>query len=259
MNELPGDPIDRFRLSGKVALVTGASSGIGAGLARGLHRAGASVVLVARRSDRLTEASASMGDRALAISADVSVKSEVRDAFQEASERFGGIDVLVNAAGISLVTPAESEEEENIREIIETNLIGTYFCAQAAANLMLEGRGGSIINIASIIGLVGMGFRPQAAYCASKGGVVNLTRELAAQWATRGIRVNAIAPGTFVTEMSDRALDDAEVRTWVEERTPMRRLGNIPELVGPCIFLASDASSFVTGQILAVDGGWTAV
>jgi NAD(P)-dependent dehydrogenase (short-subunit alcohol dehydrogenase family) len=253
------DPLGRFRLDGKVALVTGASSGLGVQLAEALHLAGADVVLVARRRDRLEAFAGRLGERATPVSADVRSREAVQRAFAAVADTHGRLDVLVNAAGVQHIAPAQHEDEAIIRETIETNLLGALFCAQAAAEMMLPARSGSIINVASILGLVGIGSRPQAAYCASKGGLVNLTRELAAQWAPVGIRVNALAPGTFLTEMSREALSSPEVRAWVLERTPMGRLGEPQELDGACIFLASDASSYVTGQVLAVDGGWTSI
>jgi NAD(P)-dependent dehydrogenase (short-subunit alcohol dehydrogenase family) len=242
-----------------VAVVTGASSGLGSVLAKGLIEAGAAVVLVARREDRLLALAKQLGEQASAAPTDVRSREAVSHLFEHVARRHGRLDVLVNAAGIQRVTPAEEEDEASIRDVIDTNLLGSLFCAQEAASLMFPSRSGSIVNIASILGLVGVGTRPQAAYCASKGAIVNLTRELAAQWAPRGIRVNALAPGTFLTEMSTEALSRPEIKTWVEDRTPMGRVGLEHELIGPCLFLASDASSFVTGQVLAVDGGWTSV
>jgi NAD(P)-dependent dehydrogenase (short-subunit alcohol dehydrogenase family) len=165
----------------------------------------------------------------------------------------------VSNAGVTTITPAETQSLDEYRRTIDVNLTGVFLCAQRFGRVMLEAGRGSIVNVASVLGLVGVGQVPQAAYAASKGGVINLTRELAAQWARRGVRVNALAPGWFPSEMTADMFSDAQSLRWARGRTPMGRTGVHEELAGPILFLASDASSFVTGQTLAVDGGWSIV
>ncbi len=256
------NPSSLFRLDGRVALVTGASSGLGATFVRGLAAAGARVVLAARRADRLDALAGEIersGAEALAVPCDVSRESDVDRLVSASLARFGGIDVLVNNAGATHIGPAEDEEPSRFREILDVDLAGVFLCAQRAGRVMLAARRGSIVNVASVLGLVGSGQIKQAAYCAAKGGVVNLTRELAAQWARRGVRVNALAPGFFASEMTADMFSDPRSIDWIRNRDPMGRPGSDGELVGPLVFLASDASSYVTGQTLAVDGGWTIV
>jgi len=251
-----------FGLEGRVALVTGASAGLGVHLARGLAGAGARVVLAARRVANLERLAAELesgGSEVLAVGCDVSRQGDVDRLVAATLERFDGIDVLVNNAGITEVIAAEEEPLASFEKVLAVNLTGAFLCAQRCARVMLEGRGGSIVNVASILGMVGSGQVPQASYAAAKGGLVNLTRELAAQWARRGIRVNALAPAWFDTEMTGEMFQDDRALRWIRNKTPMGRPGEGPELIGPLLFLASDASSYVTGQILAVDGGWTAV
>jgi NAD(P)-dependent dehydrogenase (short-subunit alcohol dehydrogenase family) len=242
--------------------VTGASSGIGAALAEGLARAGARVVLVARRADRIDELAKRLGTEgaeAVAHTCDVAVEAEVDQLAARVLERFGRADILVNNAGITRVIPAEDEPLETFEQVLATNLTGAFLCSQRFGRAMLAARSGAIVNVASVLGMVGSGQVPQASYAASKGGLVNLTRELAAQWARKGVRVNALAPAWFPSEMTQEMFDDERSRQWIRGRTPMGRAGDPKELVGPLLFLASDAASYVTGQILAVDGGWTIV
>jgi len=255
-------PEPLFRLDGRVAVVTGASSGLGVDIARGLARAGASVVLAARRRDRLVELAAELegeGARALAVACDVANEADVDRLCRETVDAFGRVDVLVNNAGITEIGKAEDEPREVWDRVIAVNLTGVFLCCQRFARVMLEAGQGSIVNVASVLGLVGVGQVPQASYAASKGGVVNLTRELAAQWARRGLRVNTVAPAWFASEMTGDMFDDERSMVWVRQRTPMGRPGAEHELVGPVLFLASDASSYVTGHTLPVDGGWTMV
>jgi hypothetical protein len=174
-------------------------------------------------------------------------------------EKFGSIDVLVNNAGIASTRPAEEETPAGFRAVLETNLVSAFELARLAGIHMLERGSGSIINIASTLGLVGNIRIPDAAYAASKGGLIVLTRELAAQWARRGVRVNAIAPGYFETEMTASLFDNQRGLEWIRRHDPMGRPGLRGELDGAIVYLASDASSYVTGHVLAVDGGWTAV
>jgi NAD(P)-dependent dehydrogenase (short-subunit alcohol dehydrogenase family) len=251
-----------FDIAGKVAVVTGASAGLGVEMARGLSEAGAHVVLAARREDRLTalakELEAAGGE--VAVSAcDVTEETDIDALVSTTLARFGRVDILVNNAGITEIQRAEVEPRATWDRVLAVNLTGAFLCAQKFGRTMLEGEGGSIVNVASVLGLVGAGQIPQASYAASKGGLVNLTRELAAQWARNGIRVNAIAPAWFESEMTDDMFGDERSEKWIRTRTPMGREGQARELVGPLLFLASEASSYVTGQTLAVDGGWTIV
>jgi NAD(P)-dependent dehydrogenase (short-subunit alcohol dehydrogenase family) len=256
------DPASLFDLGGRVAVVTGASAGLGAQLAMALAGAGAHVVVTARRKERLDALVAEIeagGGRALAQACDVGDEDQVDALAEAACAAFGPVDVLVNNAGITQSGPAEDESTEVWQRVLRTNLDGVFFCARRFGREMLERGSGSIVNVASILGLVGTGQIPQASYAASKGGVVNLTRELAAQWARRGVRVNAIAPGWFESEMTGDMFAEERSHKWMRGRTPMGRSGRAGELDGALLYLASDASSFVTGQVLAVDGGWTVV
>lgn len=260
MAPLP-DPTQRFRLDGQTVVVTGASSGLGSRFARVVAAAGASVVVGARRVGRLealVDELRSEGAEAVAVECDVTVDSDVDRLIAAAIDATGRLDVLVNAAGVA---PEEDEEIESVdlfRRVLEVNAVGLYSCARAAGRVMLERGAGSIINVASISGLVaGDGFDTPS-YTASKGAVVNLTRELAVRWAPRGVRVNALAPGWFPSEMTAETLASEVGGTFVNERTPLGRPGHLDELDGALLFLASGASSYVTGHTLVVDGGWTA-
>lgn len=254
------DPFTPFRLDGKVAVVTGASSGLGDRFARVLHGAGASVVVAARRADRLA-ALANDLPGTLAVAVDVSVDDDCERLIAETIDAHGRVDVLVNNAGMGLSAPAEHEDLAVFRQTLDVNVTGAYLLSQLAARhfLTVDHPGGVIVNIASVLGIVSAGQIPFPSYAASKGALVQLTRELAGQWARRGIRVNALAPGWFASEMTTEMFSDESSAQWVRRKTPMGRPGEVHELDGALLFLASEASSYVTGQILAVDGGWTAV
>ena len=189
----------------------------------------------------------------------MSREEEVEGLVAETQRAFGAADVLVNNAGFTTVVAAEDQTAEDWRAHLDVNLTGVFLCAQRFGRQMLDAGHGNIVNVASVLGFVASGQIRQAAYAASKGGVVNLTRELAAQWARRGVRVNALAPGWFPTEMTADMFGDERSLGWMRSRTPLGRGGELEELIGPLLFLASDASSFVTGHVLTVDGGWTIV
>ena len=246
--------LDSFRLDGRVAIVTGASSGLGVQFAQALAQAGADVVLGARREDRLAQTRGLVeaeGRRGLAVRADVTNPADCTALASAAMSAFGRVDVLVNNAGVGTTVPALRETPEQFRSVVDLNLNASYWMAQACARVMQPGS--SIINISSVLALTSMGL-PQAAYTASKAGVIGLTRDLAQQWTSRkGIRVNAIAPGHFESEMSDQF--DERTRAAAVARAPAARLGEPGELNGALIFLASPASSYVSGIVLPVDGG----
>jgi NAD(P)-dependent dehydrogenase (short-subunit alcohol dehydrogenase family) len=253
-------PLAAFDLHDRVAIVTGASSGLGARFARVLDAAGASVVLAARRVDRLEQLAGQLRD-SLTVGCDLARPGDAAALVDATLERFGRVDVLVNNAGVEHTEPAVDQALDDFRYELEVNLVAPFELARLAARAMIAaGNGGSIVNISSVMGLVGVGQIPDAGYAASKGGLVNMTRELAAQWARKGVRVNAIAPGWFRSEMTEESMfGDERSMQWVRQRTPMGRAGDEHELDGALLFLASDASTFVTGTILPVDGGWTAI
>jgi NAD(P)-dependent dehydrogenase (short-subunit alcohol dehydrogenase family) len=248
--------LDRFRLDGKVAVVTGASSGLGVAFAQGLAEAGADLVLGARRADRLGETARtveSLGRRALTHATDVADPQQCTDLVAVAMEEYGRVDVLVNNAGVGTAVPATRETPEQFRQVVDVNLHGAYWMAQACGRVMQPGS--SIVNISSVLGITTGGL-PQAAYTASKAGLIGLTRDLAQQWTGRkGIRVNSIAPGFFDSEMTEQY--PPGYLDLMGQRIPTGRKGDPAELAAAVVFLASDAAAYVTGQTLAVDGGLT--
>jgi NAD(P)-dependent dehydrogenase (short-subunit alcohol dehydrogenase family) len=246
-----------FQLDGQVALVTGASSGLGARFAHVLHDAGASVALAARRADRL-DAVADGLDRALTVVTDVAEPGDVERLVAETLDRFGRIDILVNNAGIDAASSALDESLDDFRRVVDVNLVALFHLTQQCARHMVERGSGVVINVASILGLVSAAPINNASYCATKGAVVNLTRELAVQWARKGVRVNALAPGWFPSEMTAEMFDDEAGMAFLRRNCPMARAGEPHELDGALLFLASAASSYMTGQTLVIDGGWIA-
>jgi NAD(P)-dependent dehydrogenase (short-subunit alcohol dehydrogenase family) len=248
--------LDLFELDGRVAVVTGASSGLGVAFAQALAEAGADVVLGARRIDRLAETAAlveAAGRRSASVQTDVASPEDCQRLVDTAMEKFGRVDVLVNNAGVGTAVPATRETPDQFRSVIDVNLNGCYWMAQACGRVMQPGS--SIVNISSVLGLTTAGL-PQAAYAASKAALIGLTRDLAQQWGGRkGIRVNAIAPGFFTSEMTDQyppGYLDAQLG-----RIPLGRKGDPAELAATLVWLVSAAGGYVTGQTLAVDGGMT--
>ncbi|MEO8650314.1 MAG: glucose 1-dehydrogenase [Acidobacteriota bacterium] len=248
-----------FDLTGTTAIVTGGSRGIGKEIAEGLAEAGASLMLCSRRSEWMDETAEEFRTRDFAIEAviaDVSKPEDVKRVVDAAIDRYGRVDILINNAGVSWGDMPEQMPIDKWQYVIDVNLTGCFLMAQAAAREMLKQNSGSIINISSIAGLTSSANGPfYAAYAASKAGLIGLTRELAASWGRRGIRVNAIAPGFFRSRLADPVIDIYERS--IQENSPIPRIGNEGELKGAAVFLASDASSYVTGQTIVVDGGST--
>jgi gluconate 5-dehydrogenase len=248
-----------FDLTGKTAIVTGGSRGIGKEMAEGLAEAGANLMLCARRAEWLDETVAEFNSRGFMTSGktcDVAKPDEVQAVVDETVTKFGSVDILVNNAGVSWGAMPEEMPLEQWQKVIDVNLTGCFLFAQVAGREMLKNNSGSIINIASIAGLTSSANGPfYAGYVASKAGLIGLTRELAASWGRRGIRVNAIAPGFFHSRLADAVIDIYERS--IQENNVIPRVGNEGELKGTVVFLASEASSYITGQTIAVDGGMT--
>jgi NAD(P)-dependent dehydrogenase (short-subunit alcohol dehydrogenase family) len=251
---------DLFDLTGRVAIVTGGSRGIGKEMAEGLAEAGAKLMLCARRSewlDKTVEDLTSNGFDVISALCDVSKPESVQAVIEQTYRKWGRIDILINNAGISWGEMPEDMPLEKWQQVIDVNLTGCFLFAQAAGRVMLEQKSGSIINVSSISGMSSSSNGPfYAGYAASKAGLIGLTRELAASWGRRGIRVNAIAPGFFHSRLADAVIDIYERS--IQENNMIPRVGEAGELKGVAVFLASDASSYITGQTIVVDGGMTA-
>ena len=251
-----------FSLEGKVALVTGASSGLGVQFATALARQGADVALLARRIEKLERVKAGieeLGVKALAVQCDVTEVQQIKDAVKEVKDHFGKIDILVNNAGIGFMEPAESQTDKQWQNMIDINLTGVYYVAREVGKVMIEQSYGKIINIGSIHSTVAMQGAAISAYGAAKGGVKMLTKALATEWAKYNITVNTIGPAYFESEMTQEVVNDESFKAVAQTYCPMGRIGKEGELDGAVVYFASDASSYTTGQYLAVDGGWTAI
>jgi gluconate 5-dehydrogenase len=247
-------------LTGRVAIITGGAIGLGRQMAEGLAEMGANLVLCARKAERCQEAAEQLqqlGIKAMSLACDVRSQASVQELVDATISQFGKIDILINNAGISWGAPVEEMRLDDWNKVIETNLTGSFLCAQAVGRIMIRQGRGKIINIASVAGLGGAPPElPAIGYHASKGGVISFTKDLACKWAIHNIQVNAIAPGWFPTHMSNRVIE--RHKELFLSHIPSRRFGNEHDLKGAAVFLASDASIYVTGHVLVVDGGQTA-
>jgi NAD(P)-dependent dehydrogenase (short-subunit alcohol dehydrogenase family) len=253
-------PASLFDLTGRTALITGAAGGLGTVFAHALAGAGAAVALVGRRPEPLArlaaDVAATSGRRAVALAADVTDEAAVYALVGAATAALGPVDILVNSAGINIRRPGVDYDLADWQRVLQVNLTGPFLCARAFAPAMLARGWGRVINVSSMLGQVGLAER--SAYTATKGGLLNLSRTLALEWAGRGVTVNTLAPGPFMTELNRPLLNNPAAYQAFVDRIPLGRWGEPDELAGPILFLASPASSFMTGAVLTVDGGWTA-
>lgn len=251
--------LDKMKLNGKVAIVTGGTSGIGEAIAHGLAEAGAYVVPVSRTAEKVEETVCEIkkfGSKALGITADITQPDSVDNLLEVVMEKLGKVDILVNNAGTRIKKPLLDQSLEDWYEVIDLNLTAVFTCCKKIGSQMVKQRDGRIINIASIASRFAI--VNALPYCASKGGLLQLTRTLSAEWAEYNIRVNAIAPGYFETPLTKGILQNKDFYNSIMNRVPMRRVGQIDELQGVAVFLASDASSYITGEVIYVDGGFAA-
>ena len=249
----------QFSVHNKVTLVSGGSRGIGRALAAGFHQAGAQVVITGRDEATLAEAAAEIssdGRKVETVVCDVADVGAVREMVENVQEKFGRIDVLLNVAGVNIRQPAMDFSEDQFDYVVDINLKGAFFVAQQVARRMAEQGSGSIINIDSLNTYAPL--KNVLPYAMSKGGVVMMTRGLAVEVGSSGVRVNTIAPGFILTDLTQKLWSDPKMREWGETNTPLGRLGEVEDLVGAAVFLASDAAAFMTGQVVRVDGGFTA-
>ena len=250
----------QFDLTGKAAIVTGASRGLGVSFARGLVKAGCDLIVAARDMDQLREVALNLephGRRVVPVQADIRRQQDVESMVQRSVMEFGKVDILINNAGISAVADAEAMTRDQWQSVIDTNLTALFFCAQCAARQMLRQGSGKIINIASMYGISASSYVSQASYVTSKAGVLGLTRELAVEWAPRGLQVVALAPGFFRSDQTIWAFEqNQELGQKLLAKVPMGRMGKLEELEGTIVYLASSASDYMTGQALILDGGF---
>jgi NAD(P)-dependent dehydrogenase (short-subunit alcohol dehydrogenase family) len=254
--------IPSMDVKGKIAVVTGTGSGIGQALAIGLASYGADVVVtelpsLVERAEATAQEIRALGRKAFVCPLDVTRKDSIEQMVDKAIAEFGRVDILVNNAGINIAKEAFEVTEEDWDRVLDTDLKGVFFCSQAVAREMIKQGGGCMVNVASVSGLVA--YYKRAPYCSAKGGAVNLTRELAIEWAQHNIRVNAIAPVWVLTPLTQRFFDEPGFHDEVMFRMPLKRLAKPEDMIGAVVFLASSASSMVTGQTLVIDGGWTAM
>ena len=248
-----------FRIDDKVALVTGGTKGIGYGIANGLAHAGARVVVVSRNQqdcDQVAEELSGFGKDAVGIATDITDRQQVEQLVKQVKDRMGRIDVLVNNAGTAMTKRAEDITEGEYDHLIDVDQKSVFLMSQAVGRVMIEQKGGKIINVASFLGLVGE--KQILPYCVAKGGVIQMTRALAVEWSKHQITVNALCPGYVVTPMNRDDLEKEAIRDHILKNVPLRRFGSVEEMGAAVIFLASEAANYMTGQCLVVDGGWTA-
>lgn len=247
-----------LQLDNKVAIVTGGTKGIGWGIAEGLAQAGAAVVIASRHQDECDAAASRLRQfniKAIGMKTDVTIQTEVQNLIDRTVETFGHLDIIINNAGSAVTKKAEELKEEDWNRVIDIDLKSVFFCSQAAGRVMITQNHGKIINIASMLGLVAE--KQVLPYCAAKGGVLQMTKALALEWARYNIQVNAICPGYVVTSINKEELHQEKVFNHIIAKIPMRRFGEPDDISGAAVFLASDASNYMTGQSIVIDGGWT--